>query len=247
MKFFKFILLGILIINFSVLSQESRITPSQILEKVDDTLNAPKDKDAKIKLTIIDKKGRKEEREMIMLQKGSNKRLVKFLSPAEHKGIGFLSLPNEVMYLYLPAFGKTRRIASHVKNTKFAGTDFSYEDMEAKRYSEGWVPEILKTEDNQYVLLLKPKSETKTQYSKMIMWVKIENFYPSKVELYDKGDRLYKVITMGKIEKIGNYWIAKELQMEDLKEGRKSIMETVEIKLDSNLSDKIFTERYLMR
>ncbi len=247
MKLLKFILLGILMVNFLVLSQETELTPSQILEKVDDTLNAPKDKDVKTKLTIIDKKGRKEEREMIMLQKGSNKRLVKFLSPAEHKGIGFLSLPNEVMYLYLPAFAKTRRIASHVKNTKFAGTDFTYEDMEAKRYSEGWVPEFLRTEDNQYVLLLKPKPETKTQYSKMIMWVRSENFYPSKVELYDKGDKLYKVIKMGRIEKIGNYWISKELQMEDLKEGRKSIMETIEIKLDSNLSDELFTERYLMR
>lgn len=247
MKSFKFILFGILIFNFLIFPQDTKLTPFQILEKVDDTLNAPKDKDAKIKLTIIDRKGRKEEREMIMLQKGSNKRLVKFISPAEHRGIGFLSLPNEVMYLYLPAFAKTRRIASHVKNTKFAGTDFTYEDMEAKRYSESWAPELIRTEDNQYVLLLKPKPDTKTQYSKIVMWVRSENFYPSKVELYDKGERLYKILTMEKVEKIGNYWVSKELQMEDLKEGRKTVMETIEIKLDSNLSDEIFTERYLMR
>lgn len=247
MKLLKFIFLGILIFNFLIFSQETKLTPSQILEKVDDTLNAPKDKNAKIKLTIIDKKGRKEEREMIMLQKGSNKRLVKFLSPAEHRGIGFLSLPNEVMYLYLPAFAKTRRIASHVKNTKFAGTDFTYEDLEAKRYSESWIPDLLRTEDNQYVLLLKPKPGTKTQYSKIIMWVRNENFYPSRVELYDNGERLYKILTMGKVERIGNYWISRELQMEDLKEGRKTVMETNEIKLDSNLSDELFTERFLTR
>ncbi len=247
MKIAKLVLLVILILCISGFSQDTKLTSLQILEKVDETVNAPKDKDAKIKLTIVDRKGRKEEREMVMLQKGSNKRLVKFTSPAEYKGIGFLSLPKEVMYLYLPAFGKTRRIASHVKNTKFAGTDFTYEDMEAKNYSESWTPEFLRMDENQYVLLLKPKPETKTQYSKMIMWVRSENFYPSKVELYDKGERLYKVVTMGKIEKIGNYWISKELQMEDLKEGRKSIMETIEIKLDSNLSDEIFTERYLMR
>lgn len=247
MKLFKFILLGILIFNLSIFSQETKLTPLQILERVDDTLNAPKDKDAKIKLTIIDRKGRKEEREMIMLQKSSNKRLVKFLSPAEHRGIGFLSLPNEVMYLYLPAFAKTRRIASHVRNTKFAGTDFTYEDMEAKKYSESWAPELIRIENNQYVLILKPKSGTKTQYSKMVMWVRSENFYPSKVELYDKGEKLCKIFTMEKVEKIGNYWISKELQMEDLKNGRKTIMETLEIKLDSNLSDELFTERYLMR
>lgn len=247
MRLLKLITFAVFIFSFIGNSYETELKPIQILEKVDDTVNAPKDRDSKVKLTIIDKKGRKEEREMIVLQKGSNRRLVKFLSPAEHRGIGFLSLPNEVMYLYLPAFGKIRRIASHVKNTKFAGTDFTYEDMEAKRYSEGWVPELIKKEESHYVLLLKPKPETKTQYSKMIMWVRSDIFYPTKVELYDKGEKLYKIVSMGKIEKVGNYWISKELQMEDLKEGRKTIMETIEIKLDSNLSDELFTERYLMR
>lgn len=247
MRIFKLIILGMFIFSFITYPYGTELDPMKILEKVDDTLNAPKDRDSKVKLTIIDKKGKKEEREMILLQKGSNRRLVKFLSPPEHRGIGFLSLPNEVMYLYLPAFGKTRRIASHVKNSKFAGTDFTYEDMEAKRYSESWIPELVKTEENHYVLLLKPKPETKTQYSKLIMWVRSDIFYPSKVELYDKGGNLYKIVSMGKIEKIGNYWISKELQMEDLKEGRKTIMETIEIKLDSNLSDELFTERYLMR
>ncbi|MGQ9618344.1 MAG: outer membrane lipoprotein-sorting protein [Candidatus Aminicenantia bacterium] len=237
----------LLVNSLFVFPQQSQLTSTQILEKVDDTVNAPKDKSSKIKVIIVDKKGREEAREMTMLQKGSDRRLVKFLSPAEYKGIGFLSLPNEVMYVYLPAFGKTRRIASHVKNQKFAGTDFTYEDMEAQRYSEKWISELIKTEGNQYVLLLKPKADTKTQYSKIVMWVRSENFYPSKVELYDKAEKLYKVITMDKLEKIGDYWISKELQMEDLREGRKTIMTTLEIKLDTGLSDKLFTERYLTR
>ncbi len=247
MKLLKFVLAFLLLFNYYIFPQESSLNAVQILEKVDEVLNAPKDRESKIKLTMIDSKGRIEEREMSMHQKGSNKRLVKFLAPAEYKGIGFLSLPNEIMYLYLPAFGKTRRIASHVKNTKFAGTDFTYEDMEAKRYSDGWSPEFLKKEDGQFVLLLTPKPQTKTDYSKTIMWVRSENFYPSKVELYDKRGKLYKVITMEKLEKIGNYWISKELKMEDLKTGRKTTMSTLEIKLDSGLSNELFTERYLMR
>lgn len=219
----------------------------EILKKVDEVVNAPKDRQARIKVIIIDSQGKEEIREMLSYQKGSDHRLVKFTSPAEHRGIGFLSLPNEVMYLYLPAYGRTRRIASHVKNTKFAGTDFTYEDMEAVRYSERWSSEWLKEEADSYVLELKPKAQTKTQYSKMIMWIRKENFYPLKVELYDRANRLSKLLTLDKVEKIGSYWVSRQMTMEDLKEKRKTVLELEEIKFDVGLSDEIFTERFLMK
>lgn len=219
----------------------------EILRRVDDVVNAAKDREAKIKVIIVDSRGKEEIREMVSFQKGSDRRLVKFTSPAEHRGIGFLSLPNEVMYVYLPAYGRTRRIASHVKNTKFAGTDFTYEDMEAVRYAEKWTPRFLRVEAEQYVLELKPKEGTKTQYSRMVMWVKSDIFYPSRVELYDRADRLYKVLLLDKLEKIGNYWVCRQMTMEDTREKRKTILELEEVKLDSGISDEVFTERYLSR
>ncbi len=173
--------------------------------------------------------------------------MAKFISPASQKGIAFLSLPDDIMYLYLPACKKTRRIASHVKNTKFAGTDFTYEDMEAKRYSEKYIPELLKKDENHYILQLIPKKGVKTDYSKLIMWVRADNFYPTKIELYDRGNNLHKVMTKEKIEKVGKYWISKESEMEDLKTKRKTRMIIVDVKFDSKLSDEIFTERYLSR
>ncbi|MCX7973041.1 MAG: outer membrane lipoprotein-sorting protein [Candidatus Aminicenantes bacterium] len=223
------------------------LSADEILKRVDEVVNAPKDREARIKVIIIDSRGKQEIREMLSYQKGSDRRLVKFTSPAEHRGIGFLSLPNEVMYLYLPAYGRTRRIASHVKNTKFAGTDFTYEDMEALRYSEKWSGQWLREEDGNYVLELRPKGETKTQYSKMVMWIRRENFYPAKVELYDRANRLSKLLSLDKVEKIGQYWVSRQMTMEDLKEKRKTILELEEIKFDVGLADEIFTERFLMR
>jgi len=228
-------------------AEELTLTASQILEKVDDVINAPKDQDLKIKLVLIDKEGKEKIREMSMLQKGSDKRMVKFLSPADQRGIAFLSLPGDIMYLYLPAFKKVRRIASHVKNTKFAGTDFTYEDMEAKRYLEKWLPELIKKEDSHYILQLNPKEGVKTDYSKLIMWVRTDNFYPTKIEHYDKGNKPYKVMVREKIEKVKEYWISKQSEMEDLKEKHKTKMLLEDVKFDSELSDEFFTERYLSR
>lgn len=246
-KIILFCLISVIIFASQVLAIENQLAGPQILEKVDNVINAPKDQDMRMKLILIDKAGREETRELVMLQKGSEKRVARFVSPASQKGIAFLSLPDDMMYLYLPAFGKTRRIASHVKNTKFAGTDFTYEDMAAVRYSEKWVPELIKKDENGYVLQLKPKKASETNYSKMMMRVNSGNFYPAKIEFYDKGDKLYKVMVREKIEKIEGCWVSKESAMEDLKGGHKTKMILENVKFDSGLSDELFTERYLQR
>lgn len=237
----------VVMINFPTMAQEKQLTAVQILENVDKVENAPADQTMKSKIVLIDKEGKEKVREIINYRKGANKSIAKFLSPADQKGIGFLSLPNDVMYIYLPAFKKTRRIASHIKNSKFAGTDFTYEDLEAKKLSEKWTPELLKTEDNHYVLQLKPKENTKTDYAKQIMWIRTDNFVFTKIEFYDKNVKLRKIMTRDKIEQINGYWISKESQMEDLKEKHKTKIILEEVKFDSGLSDEIFTERYLSR
>jgi len=239
--------LGIMVFASSGWPQESQLTAPQILEKVDDVINAPKDQDLSVKLILIDKEGNEKVREVNMLQKGSDKRMVKFLSPADQKGIAFLSLPDDVMYLYLPAFKKVRRIASHIKNNKFAETDFSYEDMEAIKYTEKYIPTLQETEEKHYVLQLIPKEGVKTDYSKLIMWVRTDNFYPVKIEHYDKKNKLYKVMVREKIEKVDGYWISRESTMEDLKAEHKTRMIIEEVKFDLGLSDDRFTKRYLRR
>ncbi len=221
--------------------------PVLILNKVDDVINAPKDQDYKVKLVLIDSKGNEKEREMSMLQNGSDKRVVKFLSPADQKGIAFLSLPNDMMYLYLPAFKKTRRIASHVKNTNFAGTDFTYEDMEAIRYADKWVPDLARSENNKYVLQLSPKAAGLSDYSKLVMTVRADNFYPERIEHYNKSGKLCKIMTRDGIEQISGYWVCTESQMEDLKTKHKTRMIMTDMKLDSGIPDDKFTERFLTR
>ena len=216
-----------------------------ILAQVDAAVNAPRDQSINMKLILIDKSGAEKVRELTMLQKGSDKRIGKFLSPADQKGIGFLSLPAGVMYIYLPAFKKTRRIASHVKNNKFAGTDFTYEDMEAKNYADFWDPGLLRTEDGKYVLELKPKDGTETDYSKIIVWVGIDNYFPSKFEYYDKRGKLTKTMTRDKVEKVNGYLTARESEMRDLLSNHTTRMVITDVQFDIDIPNERFTERYL--
>ncbi|RKY98309.1 MAG: hypothetical protein DRQ03_02750 [Candidatus Hydrothermota bacterium] len=223
------------------------LTPQQILAKVDSVSNAPLDRKAEIRMILVDRNGKTRERLGISYEKKGNKRLIKFLKPAADRGIGFLSLPGDVMYVYFPAFKKVRRIASHVKNTTFAGTDFTYEELSTFSYSEDYDPALLEERDTVYVLKLLPKSGIKKEYSYLIMWVDKDKFVPRKVEFFDKAGNLWKILVLRKITRKKNYWIPLELEMKDLKKQHVTRMVIENLEVDTGLPDKFFTKRYLVR
>jgi len=214
-----------------------------LLKKMDDVMYSSKDMTGLNKIVLINKNGKESVREATIAQKGTDKRLFRFTKPASQAGISVLSLPNDVMYLYMPAFGKERRISSSVKNQKFAGTDFSYDDMESKLFSQKYSPRLIDTRDNVYVLELLPKSK-KSAYSKVILYLNKKYFYPEKMEYYDKGNHKVKEAVYT-FKKIGNYWNASQIVMKDLKKNHTTKMIMSGVKYDRGIPDDYFSVRKL--
>ncbi len=227
--------------------QSEELTAVNVLKNVDAVLNAAKDQDLKIRMILIDKNGNEKDREAVMLQKGREKRMIKFLSPADQKGIAFLDLPDDVMYLYLPAFRKVRRIAAHIKNQKFAGTDMSYDDLGTINYSEEYDPVYAEKNEQHFVLELTPKQGIKKDYSKLKIWVPKSNFYPEKIEFFDKANKLRKRAEWRDIGKENNYWVAREIEFHDIKDDHRTKIIIMEAKYDTGLNDEFFSQRYLKR
>ncbi len=213
-----------------------------ILEKMDHVLYAPADMTGTHTIILIDRNGKQETREANIMQKGTDKRILRFTSPASQAGIAVLALPDDIMYMYLPAFGKERRIAGSVKNQNFAGTDFSYDDMEPKPYSDKFTPKLVKTEGSVFVLELIPKGQS--DYSKIIAHINQSNYYPELMEYYDKGNTKIKEAKYT-FEKAGKYWSATEIEMTNLKKNHKTKMRMSDVKYDTGLSDDEFTVRKL--
>ena len=218
-----------------------------LLARADSVLNAPQDQKATMTMILIDKKGNQKKRVAEFLQKKEEKRILRFTAPADQKGIAFLSLPGDVQYLYMPAFHKVRRIASHIKNSKFAGTDFTYDDLSSFKYSKEFNARLLETTDQFWVLELTPKPGVQKDYGKLKMWLRKDNYYPAKVEFYDKAGNLWKVMERRQIVQIGKYWVSKEMEMKDLKEQHTTRMILKDIQFDLGLSDRFFTKRFLKR
>jgi outer membrane lipoprotein-sorting protein len=220
---------------------------TDILKKVDETMSAPRDQDVEASLVLVDRDGNRKERSLRMYQKGADTRMVRFLAPADQKGISVLSLPDGSIFLYLPAFKKVKRIASSVKNSAFAGTDFTYEDMEARRYADFYTAELAKTEADHWVVQLTPKPGASSASAHLLMWVRKDNGVPTTIEYYDAKGALARRLTMGRIEQIGRYWITREREMNDLAKNHRTIMTIDKATYDSGLSDEIFTTRFLER
>ena len=223
---------------FSVYAQDA----STILKQMDNVMFSSKDMSAKNKIILIDKSGKQEIREATVQQKGTDKRMFRFTSPASQAGISVLSLPDDIMYLFLPAFGKERRISTSAKNQNFAGTDFSYDDMESKPYSNKYNSKLLNTEANVFVLELTPKVQS--DYLKITININKTNYCPELMEYYDKGNTKIKEAKYT-FKKFGNYWNAQEIEMTDLKKNHKTKMQMSDVKYDAGLTDDDFSVRKL--
>lgn len=242
------ITIGLCVVVFlGVVSVGHAANPVNILQEVEDSLNAPIDREATLKMQLIDKAGNTKNRKLTILQKGPEKRLIRFNAPADVKGVGFLVLEDDLMYLYMPAFAKVRRIASHVKNENFMGTDLTYDDMSQSDYVENYTP-VLKDETNQhYILDLTPKPESEIEYSKLIMWANKQSMLPDTVEFYDRSNRLLKTMIQTETKQIDGYWTPQHIEMTDVQDQHKTIMELVNVKHNQGIPDKRFTQRYLKR
>ncbi len=167
-------------------------------------------------LTITDSKGNQRIRKNTMASlsepDGTEKRIIKFLSPAEVKGTGILifdySEKSDDMWIYLPALRKTRRIVSREKGKSFMGSEFSNANMTAPGlddFNYTMLGEEILNGNTCHKIESVPVStdlEDQYGYSKSILWVDKNNYLVHQTHYYDFDGELFKTITNKKFRKL---------------------------------------------
>ena len=232
----------------SLLSQE--LTPKQIIYKIDETERV-NSSEGTAKQIIITSGGKKRSLEMKSFSKNKNeKQLIIYTAPSRVKGDKILMLnEGDDIWFYTPKTDRIRHLASHAKRQKVQGSDFSYEDMAGGSIEEDYTYKLLGEEKvagrKCFKFELIP-TETGPHYSKLILWADKTIFITRRIDYYEKGE-LIKRFQSEKIQKIDNRWYAKKITMTNIKEGGETVIETVTIKFDINIDDKIFTTNNLKR
>ncbi len=227
-------------------------TADDILKKVENRMtgkDAPKDIYATMIMTI-NKNSNKKQRELVAWSKNflnkSDWKVMKFKKPADVKGIGFLTLSDDKMYLYLPEFHRIRRIASSNKKDSFVGSDFSFDDLGETEFSKNYIPEILKQDEKLIYLELNRRSGIKKPYSKIELKIDKNVLLPIEMRFYDNSLKLWKIAEQ-RFEKIGKYYVINYIKMKDLKKNSYTTLEMKNIEVDKGLKNNIFTKRFLKK
>lgn len=215
-------------------------SPTQILQKMDAQAATIKDKTSHVVMEMINNKtGKVKTRKAILKQKMPDKTLFSFTYPPSQAGIGTLSLPGGVVYLYMPAFGKPKKI-SHIANSgAFSQSDFSTEDMGPRLWAKNYSATILSVNDTAWVLNLTPKEQNK-KYLKLIVTVNKKHFFPQKVVYYNLQGNIMKEADY-QYEKIGSLWTAKTSSMTNFGKDHTTRIINTQIKLNQGLKESDFT------
>jgi outer membrane lipoprotein-sorting protein len=244
---------------------EAALSPRDIMEKV--TITRKLDgSEATIKMTLIDEKGGKREREMASATKlfdggKTEKRVFRFLSPADVQGTGFLVFDYEAKaddaWIYLPALRKTRRILSSQGSQQFMGSEFTYGDLNTPALDD-YTYALVKEEpcaggETCYVVDAVPKSKETAAadgYSKRTYWVSKSKFVPLKVLHYAADGKLSKEMIASEpklLDPKKKRYRTLRNEMINKQNGRRSVFEFTKMTFAPNTKDEFFTPTYIER
>lgn len=258
------VMLSLLIILMSVALplQAADLTARQIMERVDDRDDGDNGVSDMV-MTLIDKNGNKRARKIRSYTKDKGKdkqRIMFFIMPADVKDTGFLTYDydeyskDDDQWLYLPALGKSKRIASSDKSGSFMGSDFNYSDMTSKNldaYDFRTLEEKEVRGQKTWVIEAIPKTKEEieeTGYSKSVLFVRQDNYMVVRaVHWVNEGGRI-KYMDSPKIELIDGIWVATKRTMTTKKDKQtlhKTELNFYNIKFNQPIEQDIFSLRRL--
>ena len=257
-------ILSTLLFVCSTLIAQEEFTAKQIIDRSNEVRKVA-GMESVATLTIVDSKGRERVRKTAQVTKlydngDTEKKLVRFLSPADVKGTGLLTFDYEDkdddMWLFMPALRKTRRIISSEKAKNFMGSEFSYADMTppllddfsykklGEQEIEGtlcWEIEMVPVDDD---------IADENGFSKRISYIAKKDFVIRKSVYYDLDGELHKELAIKEVKELdpeNHKYRPMHMIMVNKQNGRKSIMKVDKIQFNPDVKDEYFTTRYLER
>jgi len=212
---------------------------------------------ADVTMSIM-KKGRERVREFTMLrldltEGGEQKYYTYFKKPSDVSRMTFMVWKNpdanDNRWLYVPSVDLIKQISADDKNSSFVGSDFTYEDVSGRHWSEDTHTMISENETLNgrpaYLISSTPKDQGYKGFAEKKSWIDKESFLPLKEEYYDDKGELIRIFTADKIDTIDDVVTVTQRTMEDVKKDQKTTVTFDKISYNIGITDDIFTERYL--
>lgn len=193
-----------------------------------------------------DRTVRKLEAQVVEVAGDGDRSLIEFGSPADVRGTRMLTWAHrendDDQWLYLPALRQVKRITTRNQSSSFMGSEFSYEDLsgqEPDKFEFEFIGE--ETLSGRKCFKLKRVSKnSRSGYSRQLLWVDQEHFGLLKSEFYDRKDELLKTATFEEYKKYGKWWRPQRVVMKNHLTKKESLLVWSERKMMVSLDAGAF-------
>lgn len=258
------LLLGLVLFILNPGNLYAELTAKQIMDKTFDSTKLSGSESIST-LKIIDSRGNERIRQISMATKlydngQTEKKIIRFKAPADVKGTGLLTYDykkkKDDMWLFMPELRITKRIISSEKAKSFMGSEFSYADMTPPILDEfnykKLGSEAVNDNDCWKIEMIPVNEDIADEYgfSKRIVYTLKKNFVMQKIIYYDLDGELHKELNIHKVKLLdakNNKYRLMHMTMNNILDGRKSIMITEKAIFNPAVKDEYFTVRYLER
>ncbi len=175
--------------------------------------------------------------------------MIRIDGPQDIKGSAYLVIehkPRDVVYMYLPALVRPRRIVGGGSNSIW-GTDFSHEDLRLLQMSSDTLGSERLADAEvagraTYVVAQVTEPGSESAYSRIVSYIDKENCVALQTEYFDSSDQLHKRLTVDPttVAQVNGLWTAHDMEMNDVGEETSSWIHVKHISLDEDISGRYF-------
>jgi len=168
--------------------------------------------------------------------------IVIFDRPADVKGSAVLTFSHKSgdddRWIYLPAVGRTKRVASSNKAGPFMGSEFAFEDLasqEPEKYVYRHVRDDVLEGASVWIVERDPL-DPRSGYARQLVWYDQAEYRPRKIEYFDRKNELLKTLTYDQYERVDRFWRARIQVMVNHQTGKSTRVEFGPYRLGSGLT-----------
>jgi hypothetical protein len=193
---------------------------------------------------VIGKPNSGERAATLAVQLKAGKWLIEFTAPEDMKGVKLLALSPTELYVYLPAFGKVRRIAAHTNDHTFMGLAYGLDNLFV-RWGDGYTAVVASQSAAELALTLTPKAVDAAPYAKVVLTVDKKRMLPVRIETFDAAGARVKTETRARYTCQGDVCTAGEHKMIDHASGTTTTLTRQKWTPNAPISDDVFSKRAL--
>lgn len=222
------------------------VDPAAVLAEVDRRMAAFDDQSYTATMEIIKSGQLKKTLTFEAVMKGLDKQFIRFTAPGDVAGMKVLLEGGSDLYIYTPEFNKVRRVAAHMQNQGFMGSEFELGDISIL-LSPNYDAAIGTTDGPLTTLVLTAKAGKEGVSPKIELTIDGTKGGVTKLVYFDASGNAVRQQTREDWVKIEGKLIPTTVSMMNLKTGDVSVIRMSGIKVNQGVSDDQFSRRSLLR